>query len=103
MLRIEDPNDNDGRGWSRLSEDQLVGLLYIGLKVAKLQHRSGLSARNADKADDAAKAIATLLAERLRLHLVFGPARQRAGHSCGGGDGGGGGGASKSVVTPSAS
>ena len=101
MLRIEDPNDNDGRGWSRLSEDQLVGLLYIGLKVAKLQHRSGLSARNADKADDAAKAIATLLAERLRLHLVFGPARQRAGHSCGGGDGGGG--ASKSVVTPSAS
>lgn len=85
MLRLDDPNDNGGRGWARVSEDQLVGLLYIGLKVAELQHRSGLSARNATKADEAAKTIAVLLAERLRSYSIFGPAKPQGGHSCGGG------------------
>jgi hypothetical protein len=85
MLQLNDPTDNRGLGWVQLTEDQLVGLLYIGLKLARRSHRTGLTDRNATKADDAAKAIAKLLAERLRHYPVFGPARPSSGPTCGGG------------------
>ena len=85
MLRLQDPTNNRGLGWVRLSEDQLVALLYIGLKVARRSHRSGLTDRNATKADEAAKAIARLLAERLRHYPIFGPARPSDGPTCGAG------------------
>ena len=85
MLRLHDPSDNRGLGWVQLNQDQLVDLLYIGLKLARRSHRSGLTDRNASKADEAAKAIAKTLAERLRNYPVFGPARVSSGPTCGGG------------------
>lgn len=85
MLRLNDPTDNRRLGWVRLTEDQLIGLLYIGLKLARRSYRRDLTDRNAAKADAAAKAIAKLLAERLRHYPVFGPARPSSGPTCGGG------------------
>jgi len=85
MLRLSDPTDNHGLGWVQLNQDQVIDLLYIGLKLARRTHRTGLTDRNAAKADQAAKAIATLLAERLRHYPVFGPARPSNGPTCGGG------------------
>jgi hypothetical protein len=85
MLQLNDPTDNRGLGWIRLTEDQLVGLLYIGLKLARRGFRRDLTDRNAEKSDAAAKAIAKLLAERLRHYPVFGPARPSSGPTCGGG------------------
>ena len=85
MLRLQDPTDNRGLGWTRLTEEQLIGLLYVGLKLADRRYRRGLTERDATKADAAAKAIAKLLAERLRHYPVFGPARPSEGPTCGGG------------------
>jgi hypothetical protein len=83
MLRLEDPTDNGGLGWRQLTEEDLVDLIYIGVKLARRSHRSGLTDRNAAKADVAAKAIARQLAERLRSYPVFGPARPTMGPTCG--------------------
>ena len=85
MLRLHDPFDNRGLGWVQLTEEQLVGLLYVGLKVSRRSHRSGLTDRSPIKADEAAKAVAKTLAERLRNYPVFGPARASSGPTCGGG------------------
>jgi hypothetical protein len=85
VLRLDDPADNGGLGWVQLTGGQLIGLLYIGLKLARRSHRRDLTDRNAAKADAAAKAIAALLAERLRRYPVFGPARPSSGATCGGG------------------
>ena len=79
MLQLNNPTDNRGRGWSRLTEDQLISLLYIGLELADRRYRSDLTARDATKADAAAKAIATLLAERLSHYPVFEPTKPSAG------------------------
>lgn len=87
MLRLDDPTDNHGLGWTRLTEEQLISLLYIGLKLVDRRYRRGLTERDATKADAAAKAIAKLLAERLRHYPVFGPARPSDGATCGRGQG----------------
>ena len=83
MLRLDDPSNNRGLGWTRLTEDQLISLLYIGLKLAERRHRRELTDRDATKADAAAKAIAKLLAQRLSQYPVFGPARPSSGPTCG--------------------
>ena len=83
MLRLDDPDDNRGLGWTRLSEEQLVDLLYIGLKLARRSHRRALADRNAVKSDAAATAIATELAGRLGHYPIFGPARPSPGPTCG--------------------
>jgi hypothetical protein len=85
MLRLSDPSDNRGLGWVQLTDDQLISLLYIGLKLADRRYRRGLTDRDATKADQAAKAIAKLIAERLRHYPIFGPARPSSGPTCGGG------------------
>jgi hypothetical protein len=85
MLHLEDPSNNGGRGWVRLSARQLVDLLYIGLKLAARRHRAVLADRNPQKSDEAAKAIACHLAERLGHYPVFGPERPAEGPTCGGG------------------
>ena len=84
MLRLHDPTDNRGLGWIRLTKEQLVDLLYIGLKLAWRSNRRYLTDRNAIKSDSAAKAIASELAERLGRYPVFGPARPSEGPTCGG-------------------
>lgn len=84
MLRLDDPTDNHGVGWVRLTDDQLTSLIYIGLKLARKGPRRDLTNRNAIKADEAAKVIAKGLVERLRRYPVFGPARPSDGPTCGG-------------------
>ena len=83
MLKLDDPTDNRGRGWKRLSEAELVDLIYIGLQLARRSARAALVDRNATKANDAAKAIAKQLADRLSHYPVFGPSRPAPGPSCG--------------------
>jgi hypothetical protein len=83
MLRIEDPSDNDGRGWRRLTDENLIGLLYIAIKLARASVRKDLSCRDASKADAAAKVIAKQIVDRLRYYPVFGPARPAEGPRCG--------------------
>lgn len=83
MLKLEDPSNNAGRGWARMGARELIDLLYIGLKLAARRHRAALADRNAAKADDAAKAIACHLAERLSHYPVFGPERPAEGPTCG--------------------
>jgi len=87
MLRLDDPTDNRGLGWTRLTEPQVIDLLYIGLKLSRPSHRRSLTDRNATKADAAAKAIAASLAARLRHYPIFGPARPFSGAPCGAGQG----------------
>jgi len=81
-MKLEDPSNNAGRGWARLCARELIDLLYIGLKLAERRHRAALADRNAAKADDAAKAIACQLAERLSCYPVFGPERPAEGPTC---------------------
>jgi len=83
MLRLEGPTDNHGLGWRQLTDEDLIDLIYIGVKLARRSHRRDLTDRNAAKADAAAKAIAKQLAERLRQYPVFGPARPTMGPTCG--------------------
>lgn len=83
MLKLDDPTDNSGRGWVQLTARQLIDLLYIGLKLAPRRHRAALVQRDASKSDEAAKAVATHLAERLGQYPVFGPARGADGPTCG--------------------
>lgn len=82
MLQLQDPTNNGGRGWARLTARQLVELLYIGLKLAARRHRAALADRNATKSDEAARAIASHLAERLSHYPVFGPERPADGPTC---------------------
>jgi len=49
MLRLDDPTDNRGLGWTRLTEPQVIDLLYIGLKLSMPSDRRGLSDRNATR------------------------------------------------------
>ena len=84
MLHLEDPTNNAGRGWARLTARQLVDLIYIGLKLAHRRDRAALTDRNAAKSDEAARAIACHLAERLSHYPVFGPLRPAEGPTCGG-------------------
>jgi hypothetical protein len=83
VLKLDDPTNNGGRGWVRLTAKQLIDLLYIGLKLAPRRHRAGLVQRDASKSDEAAKAVATHLAERLEQYPVFGPAKAEEGPTCG--------------------
>jgi hypothetical protein len=87
MLRPDDPIDNRDLGWMRLTEPQVIDLLYIGLKLSMPSDRRGLTDRNATKADAAAKAIATSLAARLHHYPIFGPARPFSAAPCGAGQG----------------
>jgi len=84
MLHLEDPTNNGGRGWARLTARQLVDLIYIGLKLAARRHRAALADRNATKSDEAARAIACHLADRLGHYPMFGPERPAEGPTCGG-------------------
>jgi hypothetical protein len=83
MIHVHDPTDNDGRGWKRLTDEDLVELLYIAIRLVRAGVRRDLSAREASRADAAARIIAREVVERLRYYPVFGPARPADGPSCG--------------------
>jgi hypothetical protein len=82
-MRIEDSTDNDGRGWRRLTDHELVRLLYIAVRLTKRGVRNDFQGRDASKADAAATTITKQVVERLRGYPVFGPARPAEGPTCG--------------------
>ena len=83
MLRLEDPTDNHGMGWRRLSGEELIGLLYIAIRLTRRGVRRDFHGVDASKADAAVKTIAKQVVERLRHYPVFGPARPAEGPTCG--------------------
>ena len=83
-LRLDDPHDNLGRGWKRLSSVELIGLVYIALKLTPRRIRSAFQGRDAQKSDDACQAMAGAIADRLNAYPVFGPERPAPGPSVGG-------------------
>jgi hypothetical protein len=83
MLRLEDPTDNHGVGWRRLSDGELIGLLYIAIRLTRRGVRRDFHGVDASKADAAVKIIAKQIVERLRHYPVFGPARPAQGPTCG--------------------
>ena len=81
MMRFDDPSDNGGRGWRRLAADEVADLAYIAIRLCRKAVRADLAGRNAAKADDAARALAQAVANRLRPYRTYGPGREGASHS----------------------
>jgi len=84
MLRVEDPTDNNGRGWREMTGEEIAQFLYFTVRTAPKHLRSDLNGRNPIKGDYAAKRIAEMLADRLKGYPVLGPARPPKAHTCGG-------------------
>ena len=82
-MRLDDPKDNGGRGWRRLSLTEVADLAYIAIRLAARSIRSDLSAREAAKADEAARKLSQAISERLEAYPTFGPERPAQGHSAG--------------------
>ena len=83
-MRLDDPSDNGGRGWRRLTSEEIADLAYIAIRLVRRAVRTDLSARDATKADEAARKIAQAVSSRLTAYPIFGPARAAHGHSAGG-------------------
>ena len=83
MLRVDDPNDNGGRGWRRLTEDELASLIYLALRLTSKSVRNAYVDRNPAKVDDAVRTLAQIVAARLKGYATFGPARPGKPHSAG--------------------
>lgn len=82
-MRLDDPSDNDGRGWRRLGSDEVADLAYIAIRLICRGVRIDLAGRNAAKADEAARKLARAVSSRLATYPVFGPARPGSNHSAG--------------------
>lgn len=80
-MRIDDPLDNAGRGWRRLSADEVAELAYLAIRLSRPSVRKDLAGRNAAKADEAARWIAKAVSGRLRAYPTFGPGSLAASHS----------------------
>ena len=80
-MRIDDPSDNCGRGWRRLTPEEVGALAYLAIRLASKGIRSDLAGRNASKADEAARKISEAVAVRLSAYPTFGPARAAGGHA----------------------
>ena len=83
MLRIDDPTDNDGRGWKRLSEDELASLIYMSLRLTSKSVRPAYVDRNPAKVDEAVRMLARNVASRLKGYATFDPIRPKTPHSAG--------------------
>jgi len=84
-VRLDDPSDNGGRGWRRLTAEEVGDLAYIAIRLVRRAIRAELSARDAAKADEAARKLAQAVSSRLAAYPIFGPAKSARGHSAGGG------------------
>ena len=81
-IRIEDDTDNGGRGYRRLTRDELHALIKMGLVLIP----AGVKKRYGHGGNDLATClIADALTDRLMHYPAFGPARPLPAHSCGGG------------------
>ena len=83
-MRVDDPSDNDGRGWRRLDAEEVANLAYLAIRLVRRGVRGDLAAREAAKADEAARKLAQAVSSQLAAYPVFGPARPAAAHSAGG-------------------
>ena len=83
-MRIEDPSNNGGRGWRRLGRKEVADLAYIAIRLVGRGVRTNLSAREAAKADEAARKLAEAVSDRLAAYPTFGPNEAARGHSAGG-------------------
>lgn len=81
LMRVEDPSDNGGRGWRRLTATEVADLAYLAIRLIRRGVRADLAARDAAKADKAARTAAEAVSSRLAAYPVFGPIRPAAGHS----------------------
>lgn len=82
MLRVDDPTDNHGLGWKQLEASEIAELLYFTIRTLPRSVRSDLYGRNPMKADEAARKVATALAERLKACAVFGTAKPYEWRGC---------------------
>jgi hypothetical protein len=82
-MRLNDPSNNDGRGWRRLEREEVVALAYLAIRLIRRGVRTDLAGRDASKADEAAKRLAEAVSDRLAAYPTFGPARPADGHSAG--------------------
>jgi hypothetical protein len=80
-MRVDDPTDNVGRGWRRLTTNEVADVAYLAIRLVRRGVRANLSAREAAKADEAARKLAEAVSSRLAAYPIFGPARPAAGHS----------------------
>lgn len=80
-MRVDDPSDNGGRGWRRLTATEVADLAYLAIRLVRRGVRADLSAKDAAKADKAARKLAEAVSSRLAGYPVFGPARPAPGHS----------------------
>lgn len=89
-MRLDDPSDNGGRGWRRLSADEVANLAYMAIRLASRSVRADLAGRNAAKADEAARKLSEALSSRLAAYPMFGPVKAAGHHSaqCGSMDNG---------------
>lgn len=83
-MRLDDPSDNNGRGWQRLSTSEIADLTYIAIRMAARRVRTDFAGRNATKADEAARKLAEAVSRRLAAYPIFGPAKPASNHSAGG-------------------
>jgi hypothetical protein len=70
MLRLSDPTDNKGRGWRQLTDEELTGIIWMALRLTTRGTRSAFAGRNASASDEAVRAMAAAVWERLRLYPV---------------------------------
>jgi hypothetical protein len=84
MHRIDDPTDNNGRGWRQLSGEEVAAIAYLAIRLCSKGVRANLAGRNAAKADEAAMILSKAVAERLRAYPTFGPVLGAEAHSAAG-------------------
>ena len=84
MHRIEDPTDNNGRGWRQLCGDEVAAIAYLAIRLCSRSVRANLAGRNAAKADEAAMQLSRAVADRLAAYPTFGPSRPPSAHSAAG-------------------
>ena len=75
--------DNNGRGWRRLTNNELAHLIAVALALVPRGIRQDYGERNILKSDAAKQSIARRLAEHLRCYPMFGPARPAEGPTAG--------------------
>lgn len=60
-------------------------MAYIAIRLVRRAVRADLSARDAAKADEAARKLAQSVSDRLAAYPIFGPDNASRNHSAGGG------------------
>lgn len=81
-IRIEDDTDNGGRGYRRLTREELFDLVSMALILIPNGARKRYWMHAIEQPH---KAIADAICDRLMHYPAFGPARELPAHSCGGG------------------